>query len=128
MTRGTVFRSRFVEQDVLPAYDLDELVAISTTHVLVCATQRKFRSFFVIKQRRLPLHAVVAVRTVRHIRFRELLAVHIFVAILTNGRGCFEIDIQKLGLEIRRLVAIDAPGRTMGTDQGKLGFRMIEAA
>lgn len=46
----------------------------------------------------------------------ELSAVHFFVALLALGRRSFEIHMDQRGFHVRRLVAIDAGGGTMGSD------------
>ena len=57
---------------------------------------------------------------------RKLLSVDIFVAILALGRSSLEIDVDEASLKIGRLVAVDAGGRAMRSQQRKLRFRVIE--
>ena len=117
---------RFVEKDRFGLYHLRQLVTVDAAHVLVSAAQRK-RSLLVVEKRRFPLHAVVAFRAARDLPFGELLSVDVFVAILALGRRHLEIHVHQLGFKVRRLVAIDASGRTMGAKQWKLGPGVVEA-
>ena len=66
------------------------------------------RPLVVIEQRRLPLGRVMAIRARRYlISLRELFPVDILVALLALGRRLFEVGVYELGLEVRRLVAIN---------------------
>lgn len=126
MTSCAILRSGLIEQNRLRFDDSSQFVTFGTAHVLMGSAQRKLRPLFVIEQRRLPLHAVVAFSAARNSCVRELLAMNILMAVFALRRSRFEIDIDELGLEIRRLVAVDASGRSVRTKQRKFGFRMVE--
>ncbi len=104
-----------------------EFMTLGTTHVLVRSTQRELSPLLVIKQRWLPLHAVVAFGTTGHARLRELLPVDVCVAFFALGRRRFEVHINELGLEIWRFMAIDARRGAMRTKQWEFRLRMVEA-
>src|SRR5271167_1438638 len=95
--------------------------------VLMSPAQRELRPLIVIEERRLPFHAVVTFNTSRDSRLAELFSVDILVAVFAQGRRRFEIHIDQLGLEVGRFVAIDATSRTVGSDQRKRRFCMVEA-
>ncbi len=57
---------------------------------------------------------------------RELLAVNILMAVFALRGSRFEVDIDELGLEIRRLVAVDASGRPVRTKKREFCFRVIK--
>jgi len=101
-------------------------VTLGATHILVRTAERECGPLFVIKERRLPLHAVVALGAACHIRFGELLPVNVLMAILALRRRGLEIRIDQLGLQVRRLVAVDARRDPMRTQQRKLCLRMVE--
>jgi len=123
---GTILRSGLVEQHGF-AFDLPhELVAIDAFHIRVYALKRKSSVSIVIEQRRLPLGAVVAFGTGRHVSFCELLAVRIFVALLAVFRRGLKVDVHHRSFKIWRLVAIDAGGGTMCTQQRESRLRVIE--
>ena len=96
-------------------------------YVLVRSSQREGSPFFVIKQGWLPFHAVVAVRAGRCLTFGELLPMRILVAVFAQSGGGLEIHTYQLGFKVRRFVAIDAGGSAVRSQQGKLGFGMVEA-
>lgn len=126
MTSGTFFWRRLVEQNRLPLHHPGQFVTAGAAHVLVRAPQCEGSSLVVIKQRRLPFHAVVTLDATRDISFCELLPMHVLVAVLTLGRSSFEIDIQQVGFKIWRLVAVDARGSAMRPQQRKFRLRVIE--
>lgn len=97
------------------------------SHVLVRSSQRELGALVMIELRRLPLHAGVAFRAMRHVGLGELLPVNVFVAVFALGRRRLEVRIDELGFEIRGFVAIDASRRPMRPQQRELGLRMIEA-
>ena len=84
--------------------------------------QREGCALVVVEERRLPLHARVALGAVRNVFFRELLRVNVFVAIFTlYGRG-LEVDVDQLRFKIGRLVAIDAGRRAVRSSSGNFAF------
>lgn len=105
---GTVFRRRLVEENCLGRNDPRQFVAVSAAHVLMRAAQRELRSFFVIEERWLPFRAVVALRTAGNVPLCKLLAMDIFMAVFALCRSRFEVHIDQLRLEIRRLVTVHA--------------------
>jgi len=126
MTRGALLRRRLVEEH-RPAVDLaHQLVAVRALHVGVYALQRERSAAVVIEERRLPPVAVVAICTCGPIILRELLAVRIVVALLALFRRGLEVDVNHGPFEIWRLVAIDARGGAMRTQQRKTCLRVIE--
>lgn len=70
-------------------------------------TQREIRSLVVIKERGLPLHAVVTFGAASDFGLRELLSMNVFVAVLAKRRSRFEINVDEFGLEIGRFMAVD---------------------
>ena len=127
MTSGTLFRCGLVEQNGFALNHLGQLVTAGAAHVLVRATQCESSTLVVIKQRRFPFHAVVTFGATRDISLRELLAMHILVAVLTLRRSSFEIDIQQVGLKIWRLVAVDARGSAVRPQEREFRLRVIES-
>ena len=122
MAGSAVLRRRLVEEYGLGIYDLGEFVTFRAAHVLVCSTQWEFRSLLVIKQGRLPLHAVVTIGAMSDVGLGELLAVNVLVAVFADSRSHFEIHVHQFGFKIWRLVAVDAIRRLMRTDERK--FRL----
>ena len=90
--------------------------------------QREARSSVVIEQRWLPLGAVMTLGAGRSaIRLYELGPMNIGVAPLASCRRHLEINVDKFGLKIGRLVAIDASHGAMRSEQGERSLGMIEA-
>lgn len=127
MAGDAILRRRFVEEHGFGIHSLGQLVTVATLHVLMCATKREHGSLLVVEERRLPLHAVVAVSTGRSVTFGELLSMNVFVALFAQQRCGLEIDMDELGLEVRGLVTIDAGRRAMSPEQRELRFRMVES-
>jgi len=123
---GAILRRRFVKQDRLRPHHSGRLVAVAAAHILMGAAQRERRPLLVIKQRRFPFHAVVALRATCHIVMRELLPVHVLMAIFALHRSCLEIHIEQFRFQVRRLVAIDASRRAMRAQQSEFRLGMIE--
>lgn len=94
MTSGTFFRCRLVKENRFALHHSAQLVTPGAAHVLVRATQCELSTLVVIKQRGFPFHAVVTLDAAGDTSLRELLAMHVLVAVLTLGRSSFEIDIQ----------------------------------
>ena len=126
MAGGALLRSWFVEQNRFAIDLAHQLVAIGAFHVRVHTLQREGGAPVVIKERRSPLGAVVALGARRDVSPRELLAVRIFVALLALFGCGFKVDVHHCGFEIRRLVAIDARGDAMRAQQWESSLRMIE--
>ena len=91
------------------------------------AAQRELRSLLMVEERGLPFCAVVALCAAGNIGFCELLAMDVFVAVFALSRSRFEIHVDQLRLEIRRLVAIHASCGAMRSQQWEFRFRVIEA-
>lgn len=91
------------------------------------AAQGEGSSLFMIKQGRLPLHAVVAVGAAGNIATGKLFSVDILVASLALAGSRFEIYVQQCGFEIRWLVALDARRRAVSAQQCKRRFRVVES-
>jgi len=127
MAGNAILRRGFVEEHGFGIHSLRQLVTVATLNVLMSAAQREHGSLLVVEERRLPLHAVVAVSTGCGVSLGELLSMNVFMAILAQQRCGFEIDIDELGFEVRWLVTIDAGGRTMSPEQRELCFRMVES-
>ena len=127
VARGTIFWCGLVEQDRLGGNNTREFVALCALYVLMGAAQGEVGPRVVIEQRRFPLHAGMAFCAASHFAFGELFTVNVFVAIFALRWHGLEVDVDELGFEIRRLVAVDASGRTVCAQQWELGFRMIEA-
>ncbi len=127
MARGAILGRRLVEEHGLASDKLRRLVTFRAADVLMSPAQWELRSPLMIEERGLPFHAVVTFNTSGDSRLRELLPVHVFVALLANGRRGFEVRVDQLGFEVGRFVAIDAGGRTVGSRQRKRRFCMVEA-
>lgn len=84
-------------------------------NILVGAFERK-RCLLVIKERRLPLVAVVA-RCAVFATCAELVGMRIFVAFAALRRSLRKRDMDHRPLQVRRSVAIDASHRAMRADQ-----------
>lgn len=97
------------------------------TDVLVQPLQRKGSAFVMIEERRLPLGAVVTFDAGSYATLVELLSVNVLVAVFTLGGCGRKIGRNKLGLHIRRFVAVDAGGRLVRSRQWKRRFRVVEA-
>ncbi len=81
MAGYAVLRGRLIKQNAFRTNFIKQLVTFPALYVLVRSPQRKGSPFFVIKQRWLPLHAVVAVGAGSCLAFGELLPVRILVAV-----------------------------------------------
>lgn len=126
MTCGTVLGRRLVEENRLLGHHFHQFVTFGAAHVLVRSPKRKIGPLVMVERRRLPLDAVVAVGAARDIGFRELLAVDVLMAILALRGSSLEIRIDQLGLKVRRLMAIDAGRRLMGSEQREFCLRVVE--
>lgn len=113
VAEGAVLGSGLVEEHGFIRDDPREFVAVSATDILVSAPQRKFSSLLMIKEGRLPLHAVVTFSTMRDVIFRELLAMNLFMAVFTLRGRRLEIDMDEVRLKVGRLVAVNASGGPM---------------
>lgn len=127
MTALALFRGRFVEKHVLAVNRPNFFVASSALHVLMQAFQSKGSPFVVVKHCGLPFGTVVTVNASRDAILGKLLAVDFFMAFFTLGRSRSEIGSNKLGLHVRRLVAVNTCGRLVRPHQSKRCRRMVEA-
>jgi hypothetical protein len=80
-----------------------------------------------VKERRLPLRAVVAFRAAGDIVLGELFAVNICMAVLTLRGRRLEIHIHQFGFQVRRFVTVDASCRSMRSKEWELRLRMIKS-
>lgn len=80
---GAFLRSRLVEEDGFAFHGTRQLVASFAANVLVCALQREIGPLVMVKQRGLPLCAVVALGAGCEFALSELPAVDILVTLLT---------------------------------------------
>ena len=110
---------RLVEQHSLALHHPAGFVAGFATDVAMGSLQRERRSLIVIEQRWLPLGGVVALCAWGYAVLGKLLSMNVFMALLALARRCLEVHVQQAGLHVRRLVAIDARGRTMRACQRK---------
>lgn len=130
MAIGARFRRRRVEEDLLAVDIFEELMAPGAGNVTVLAFQSKRRPFVVVERRRFPLRRVMAIGALRHFvrkELEELSAVNVLVTLLAFSRRLLEINVNELGLEIRRLVAIDAGNRAVRALERKSRCAVIEA-
>ena|SRR5579863_1198130 len=118
------FGCRFVEEDQVLAYWLFERVARRTRDVFVSSLERESR-LFVIKERRLPLIAVVASGAIVD-PCAKLVPMWILVTIAAFD-GCFrEIHLAHVELHGGRLMAVDAGHCAMRAFQREVRLRMVE--
>ena len=120
MAVGTGLGRWRIEEDLLAIDGLEQLVAARALYIPVLALQGEGRALIVIEGRRLPLGRVMAVVALRDFvgeELGELAAVDVFVALLAFLRRLLEVHIGHLGLEVRRLVAVDTCNRAVRADQ-----------
>lgn len=122
MAGSAIFRGRLVENNRFRGDDPRQLVALCAAHVLMSPAQGKLRPLLVVKERRLPLHAVVALGAACDVRMGELFPMNVFMAVLALGRRGFEVHVDQLGFKARRLMAIDAGRRTVCPSSGNFVF------
>lgn len=79
-----------------------------------------------VKQRRLPLCAVVALGARRKSALGELPAVNVLMAFLTFRRRGFEVHIDQAGFLVGWLMTVHAGSAAMRTDQREGSFGVIE--
>lgn len=127
MTRDAILWRRLVEENSFCGNDFRQLMALPASHFLMRAAQGERSSLFMVKQRGLPLHAVVALGAAGGFATGKLFSMDIRVAILALVGSCFEIGVHQFGFEIRRLVAIDARRGPVRAQQCKLRFRVVES-
>lgn len=126
MACGAVLGRRLVEENRLCGHHFRQFVAVGAPNVLMRSSEREIGPLLMVKRRRLPLDAVVAVGAPRDIGLRELLAVDVLMAILALKRSNLEIHIDQLGFQVWRLVAINAGRRLMGSEQREFCLRVVE--
>ena len=116
----------FVEQDGLTLDLALQGVAHRATHICVSACQRELSAFVVVERGGRPTLIHVTIPALRDSVFRgKLAAVRICVAPFAILRRSLELNL----LAAReRLVAFVACNGAMSSDQGKFGFRVVEAA
>jgi hypothetical protein len=117
-------RRRLVKQHIFAIHFALELMARTACDILVSTLQREF-SLLVIKQRRLPLIGVVALRALER-PFAELLGMRILVALIASYRRIGEVHMDHVPFHVGGLVAVDALHRPMRSIESKLRGRVIE--
>lgn len=127
VARRAILGRRFIEEHRLPGHHFRQFVAFPAAHVLVRATQRKLGALLVVKQRRLPLHAVMAIDAAGDVVLRELLPVDVLVAILALARRSLEIHVHQVGFKVGGFVAIDASRSPVSAEQRKFCLGMVKA-
>ena len=119
--------SGLVVQHVASVHGFDIAVATDAADVLVHALERQSGAA-VVKKGRLPLVAVVTAFAFWGRRGSgELAGVDIPVAALAGIRRRSEINVQKVGFEIWRLVAIRTGDPAVRADQDEFCGRVVEA-
>ena len=127
MARGTLLRRGLVKEHILPFYDPHELMTRLAADVLMCSLQREDCALLVIEQGRLPFCTGVTFNAGRDAVLRELLAMHVFMALFTLGHSRLEVYVHHLSFKIRRLVAVDACSRPVCSQKGKRRGRVIKS-
>ena len=123
---GAFLGSGLVEKDGLAGYRPGQFVASFAADVLVRALQRESGPLIVVKQRRFPTSAVVALRARRDSSLGKLPAVDVLVALLTLRWRRLEVHMDQASLLVRWFMAIHAGGGPMCTQQGKRSLGVIE--
>ena len=114
VARCTFLRGRLVEENTTFIDYLGQRVAAATVNISVNAFQWKSRARVVIEGRGLPfLRDVTPSATCDLGGVGELTAVRVGVTFLALLRRNPEIDVQQIGLELRRAVTIRASHRAM---------------
>ena len=117
-------RRGLVKQNRLSIDRLPIGMARGAGNVLVRAFQRE-RSLLVVNQRRLPLVAVVARRTVLATR-AKLVGMRVLVTFAALRKSPCERHMHHISLQIRRPVTIDASHRAMRANQWEFRASMVE--
>ena len=126
MTGRAVLWGGSVEEHGLAFDGACQLVTCVTTNVLVRPLQWKVSPLVVIKQRWLPLCAIVALGARRDSALDELPAVNVLMALLAFRRRRFKVDIDQAGFLVGRLMAVHASGGAMRAKQREGSFGVIE--
>jgi len=117
-------RGGFVEEHQVASYLFFERVARRTGDIFMAALERK-PGLFMIEERWTPLGGVVAIGAAVGTR-AELVGMRILVAITAIHGGFCEVHVAECQFHVRRFVALNTGGCTMGAEQGKVSFPMIE--
>ena len=117
---------RLVEEHRLPFDFPPKLVAAFAAHVAVNSLQCEGRPLVMIEQGRLPLLAVVALGARCGGPLGKLFAVDVFVAVFALSRRRLEVHVGQARLHVGGLVAIDAGGCPVGSDQRERCPGMVE--
>jgi len=126
VTAFTLLRSVLIEENVFAFQLAVVLVATGARHVLVQAREWELRPLIVIEFRRLPLSGVMAIDAGGHAILGELLAVGVLVTFLAFEGSGGKVGLDQLSLHIGRLVAIDAGGGPVGTDEREFCLGVVE--
>ena len=88
-----ILGSGLIKQDPFCPNFLERFVTFAAFHVLVSTPQGEGSPLIVVKQGRLPLHAVVAIRARRRVTLGELLSMGVLVALFAEHRCGLEVHI-----------------------------------
>ena len=119
-------RCRFIKQDRLPFHLPRQLVAAVAPDIPMRTLKRERGPLLMVEQRWPPAIAVMALGAGCNAVFRKLLAMNVLVAVLAAGGRLPKIDMGQRGFHVRRTVAIDARGRSMGSEQRKRRLTVIK--
>ena len=118
MTRCTLLGSGLVKEHLFGLDCLHQLVTAVATYIAMHALQWESRALVVIEQRRLPLHAVVAIRAWGYLvrSTGKLRTVNILMAFFALTRCRTEVGVRQLSAHVWRLVTVNARHRPVRTD------------
>lgn len=123
-----LLRSGLVEKNLFAVHLALRLMTIAAADIAVRPLQRKLCPAVMVEQGWAPLGGVVAIGTRScALGIHELFAMRVLMALFANGRRTMEIDVEKLGFEVRRLVAAGAIDCAVSTDELEFRRGMIEA-
>lgn len=117
-------RCWLIKEDVFAVYRFDYLMTCRACNVLVSAFEREICGV-VIKERRLPLIAVMTCRTVILPR-AELIGVRILMAFVACFRRFSKANVHERTFKVWRLVAIRARYGAVRAYERKLSGAMVE--
>lgn len=127
MTPRTIPGRRFVEKNPFPIHISETLVTQLTSHLHVCAFQRKICAGFVIELRGFPSLRIVTSLTIhRSVRLCELTTMDVLMAFGTFRRRCAEVDFLERASFAGRLVTFLTPNLGVRTAQLERGLRVVE--
>ena len=124
MAIGTLRRRLFVDNHGLGFDHARLLMAFVASHACMSALQGEMRPGVMVESGGHPALRIVAVPTRCFPGLGELAVMGVFMTIFANLRRVLELDFL---LARGHLVTITALGGAMRSEQGELGFRMVEA-